>query len=480
MRTPKIGKWFFISLTIPYIFVFFFTAAYLYRDVELLTEYSSVYEALEPLKDLSTLITKLNEWKVNYTLQTEGLKNYEKNFLEVENLTLNLAKDLKTKKKLLELCSCQDIFKIENELTEFLKNPPPDVETALQTTNRYVYKLNRYYLNLSSHLNLYKVSFLMKTFYFLHEQYTVISDYVAFNFLYLYNNEKKYLFSYPYLRGFFLANVEAYYALLDGASFLKKYQTEIWNTNLIKNLLKGFYSDYEVLLKDFNQFTKYYESYKLFLFDTTARNLNGKIFKLELGLIAILGASLITAVLFAILHYQLYQLSISSVNKTVRKLYYHSSHDPLTRLLSRRAFNYFLFRKLPVYHRQGEQWSLILFDLDDFKKINDTLGHKFGDKVLRYVADIVKKNIRVGDLAFRWGGEEFAIFVKGNLDAALKLAERLRQKIAGGSVDGIKISASFGVGEYKGQNPLSFFHRVDQALYKAKKGGKNRVEVAEE
>ena len=82
-------------------------------------------------------------------------------------------------------------------------------------------------------------------------------------------------------------------------------------------------------------------------------------------------------------------------------------------------------------------------------------------------------------MALRWGGEEFGIFVNAPLEEAKKLAERIRKRLEESPVDGVKITASFGVGEYRGEDPKEFFQKVDQALYRAKKMGKNRVEVAE-
>ncbi len=114
--------------------------------------------------------------------------------------------------------------------------------------------------------------------------------------------------------------------------------------------------------------------------------------------------------------------------------------------------------------------------MDNFKQINDTYGHDFGDKVLRHVARILRNGIRKDDIAVRWGGEEFGIFVKAPLEVAEKLAERIRRKLENTPVEGIKITASFGVGEYRGEDPKEFFRKVDEALYRAKRNGKNRVE----
>ncbi len=128
---------------------------------------------------------------------------------------------------------------------------------------------------------------------------------------------------------------------------------------------------------------------------------------------------------------------------------------------------------------------IIFFDIDNFKKINDTYGHKIGDHVLEKIAKIVKNNLRRYDKIIRWGGEEFLILLDGvdNIDIAEKIANFLRIKIIESDF-GINenITCSFGVGCAMINTEKDFdvlFEKVDKALYKAKKEGKNRVKIVE-
>ncbi|MEM4618925.1 MAG: diguanylate cyclase [Desulfurococcaceae archaeon] len=127
--------------------------------------------------------------------------------------------------------------------------------------------------------------------------------------------------------------------------------------------------------------------------------------------------------------------------------------------------------------------SFALVDLDDFKKINDTYGHSFGDQVLREVGLTLRRNLRKHDLAVRWGGEEFIIGLpKTPVDLALRICERLRKAIAllqlKWNEKVVPITASFGVCAVPPPRGLSvLLEEADKALYKAKRNGKNRVEL---
>lgn len=123
--------------------------------------------------------------------------------------------------------------------------------------------------------------------------------------------------------------------------------------------------------------------------------------------------------------------------------------------------------------------SLIMFDIDYFKRVNDTYGHVAGDTILKTIADLVKDNIRKIDHFVRWGGEEFLIISSETpLDKAYTLAERIRKKISGYTFNDVgKVTVSFGVTEFKKKDTEdAFIKRTDNALYKAKKKGRNRVE----
>ena len=127
--------------------------------------------------------------------------------------------------------------------------------------------------------------------------------------------------------------------------------------------------------------------------------------------------------------------------------------------------------------RYNTPLSIIYFDIDHFKQINDTYGHKKGDFILKEVSKIILQNIRKTDIFGRWGGEEFIIILPfTDLENALILAEKLRKKIEEHDFDGINITISFGVTELKiDDNADTLINRADEALYKAKNKGRNRV-----
>ena len=161
-----------------------------------------------------------------------------------------------------------------------------------------------------------------------------------------------------------------------------------------------------------------------------------------------------------------------------KKLEYISTHDTLTNLYNRAYFNDTIETKIKTAKRYGNEFSLILLDIDHFKKVNDTYGHNIGDEVLIQIAKILKNNIREDDMIARWGGEEFVILLsQTNLDGTYKLAEKLRVIIENSSIiNEQKITASFGIGNYnKKQTKTEFFEKVDNSLYKAKNNGRNCV-----
>lgn len=152
--------------------------------------------------------------------------------------------------------------------------------------------------------------------------------------------------------------------------------------------------------------------------------------------------------------------------------------DPLTGVFNRLKFHRSLNLHIDIAKNENNDLSIIMFDLDHFKRINDTYGHDRGDDVLKKVTDIVRTIIRKEDTFARWGGEEFMILVPASdLKNTYRLAERIRKKIALTRFDEIEVvTCSFGVTGYKkGENPSEFLKRVDDALYEAKSKGRNRA-----
>lgn len=150
--------------------------------------------------------------------------------------------------------------------------------------------------------------------------------------------------------------------------------------------------------------------------------------------------------------------------------------DSLTGIANRTHFNERLEQEVAQVGRYGGELSLLLFDIDHFKEINDIHGHLQGDSVLQRMARLIQANIRRIDLFARWGGEEFVILAPGiDADHALQLANKLRVIIEHHDFPhGEKVTCSFGVGRYgAGEEGKDFIHRVDTALYLAKEQGRN-------
>ena len=160
------------------------------------------------------------------------------------------------------------------------------------------------------------------------------------------------------------------------------------------------------------------------------------------------------------------------------------THDQLTGACSRRHVFGFLDSLVANRARHGTPATLIMFDLDHFKHINDTYGHPTGDRALKEAVRVVHAELRTGDMLGRVGGEEFLVVLPlTDFTAAAPLAERLRQVLAAASIqDGsatIHLPASFGVAELKAaESSAEWFRRVDGALYAAKAKGRNRVAAA--
>ncbi|ABD89064.1 diguanylate cyclase (GGDEF domain) [Rhodopseudomonas palustris BisB18] len=155
--------------------------------------------------------------------------------------------------------------------------------------------------------------------------------------------------------------------------------------------------------------------------------------------------------------------------------------DPLTGLFNRGKFDVVLGYELARAERYGNPLSLIVYDIDHFKEVNDAYGHQAGDRVLVQLSAIVSAAIRQTDLLVRWGGEEFVLVLPDTDGATARLvAEKLRQAIEQSGFDlAGTITCSFGVSIYvEGDSVDSLVARTDNALYRAKMNGRNRVEYA--
>ena len=155
--------------------------------------------------------------------------------------------------------------------------------------------------------------------------------------------------------------------------------------------------------------------------------------------------------------------------------------DALTGLHNRRFFHETLARECARAHRYERKLALIVFDLDDFKDVNDRIGHLAGDAVLAEAAERVRDVVRTADIACRVGGDEFAaILPESTLDDADQLYRRILHAVSARPLGQAgKLYLSAGVAELRPEDdPVSFFQRADDALYRAKEGGKGRVVAA--
>ncbi|KAA0874685.1 GGDEF domain-containing protein [Nitrincola tapanii] len=159
--------------------------------------------------------------------------------------------------------------------------------------------------------------------------------------------------------------------------------------------------------------------------------------------------------------------------------------DPLTHLANRFAYNVELAKEYERFQRYGTVFSLLIADIDFFKRINDNYGHLAGDKVLRLIARVLKTHLRQADFVARFGGEEFVILMPSTeAQAASRAAEKLRQAVAQSPFNfqgqPVQITLSLGVAQIQAQeSPEALFERADRALYAAKHSGRNRICMSE-
>lgn len=162
---------------------------------------------------------------------------------------------------------------------------------------------------------------------------------------------------------------------------------------------------------------------------------------------------------------------LETLNQELKEL---SELDSLTKISNQRALLKFLNSKITMADKNP--LCLAMFDIDDFKRINDTLGHVYGNEVLTRVAEIIQSNIRKTDLAGRYGGDEFMIiFTNTDLVDAQGIAERIRQAVEDTMFKGgLQITISGGVKQHKNETSLELIHFADRNLYRAK-GQKNNI-----
>ena len=171
----------------------------------------------------------------------------------------------------------------------------------------------------------------------------------------------------------------------------------------------------------------------------------------------------------------------SVLGRMTDELKHLATTDRLTQTSNRVKFDEIIPMEMDRARRYGRLLSISFFDIDDFKKVNDTYGHSAGDHVLKTMADIVKKNIRKSTYLFRWGGEEFVIIIpEADVSGAGMLAERIRKTIENYRFEGVgTVTVSFGITQFKDEDTIdSLLKRADAAVYLAKTNGRNRIEIS--
>jgi diguanylate cyclase (GGDEF)-like protein len=158
--------------------------------------------------------------------------------------------------------------------------------------------------------------------------------------------------------------------------------------------------------------------------------------------------------------------------------------DPLTGLFNTRLFHEVLNRETARTHRYNTPLSLLMIDVDSFKRINDTFGHPVGDKLLTHIAQILERTVRNTDFVFRYGGDEFSVILPGtNVEGAIRAAEKILQKVQSSQLPQLTgysglMSVSIGVSEYRKGTPAeTLVTEADQALYASKRSTKNTYRV---
>ncbi len=187
---------------------------------------------------------------------------------------------------------------------------------------------------------------------------------------------------------------------------------------------------------------------------------------------------LLFSMLFALeVRHMQYQLEKENI-----KLEEIANYDPLTKLLNRRSMAQYLNKSFEEAQTDNEIFCVIMTDIDDFKKVNDTYGHAVGDRVLISISDLISKNIRKNDHVCRWGGEEILILLMADIDHAQRIAERIRKDILDSVVESkegnVQVTVTMGIAEYRENATIrELIDEADQKLYYGKKHGKNQIVV---
>ena len=211
--------------------------------------------------------------------------------------------------------------------------------------------------------------------------------------------------------------------------------------------------------------------------DRLNKELQSLLTKIIIGIILII---IILVYIFRVIINKTYNKVIEKLNKKIDRITELSETDIMLGINNRTKFMNELENELYRSQRYNKKLSMIMFDVDNFKEINDEYGHYVGDEVLFNITELVNEIIRESDIFARYGGDEFIILLpETNVKEAANLAKRLKEKIEVNNFNSVDeaITCSFGVTEYiNKENIDDFIKRVDDALYVAKNLGRNRVE----
>ena len=177
---------------------------------------------------------------------------------------------------------------------------------------------------------------------------------------------------------------------------------------------------------------------------------------------------------------------LNDLEESHKELEIQASQDHMTKLYNRRYFSEISKKIMQISKRNKKELSILMIDIDKFKNVNDTYGHKIGDDVIISLANMLKEFSRDSDVACRFGGEEFLLLLPETpSDGAMQIAEKIRKHVEDFSIElgddlSLKYTISIGVSEFDFENEENLelcIHRADEALYESKNGGRNRVSL---
>lgn len=255
-----------------------------------------------------------------------------------------------------------------------------------------------------------------------------------------------------------------------------------WSTQAFYCLCKGHPEDLPTIAESEFGLWLTHKGMSLFKGTHEANEIQRKVRELDAKITAIRQSGVIPSDFPTELHKAITKLTflIGRVFRHLEEV--ENGRDPLTKVFNRRFLDVVIQNEITFALTHEKPFSLVILDIDHFKKINDRFGHLVGDEVLCFVAEIIAANVRANDFIFRYGGEEFLIVLtEAPLADGLACAERIRHALAEqaltlSSNDQVHVTLSGGVTTFEGEtNARLLIHQADEALYKAKNNGRNRI-----